>query len=737
MRSNYFKNRAQISGKFAKVYKEADIKLYNFYFMHTLSTPIKDVSKIGQAIASRLKRLGIETVEDLIFYFPFRYDDFSEVLKISELKPGIKATIQGKVDLIHNKRSPVKRKIITEAMITDETGAIKAVWFNQPFLTKTLLIGDKVFFAGKVDYDYFGIQMTSPSYEKLSYSKDTAHTGRLVPIYSITENLTQKQIRTLIKIVIEAVDGIKEYLPDEILEKYSFLDIKRAIREIHFPSSNKFLDEAKKRLKFDELFLLQFKSQILRYNLRKKKSIRLEFKEYEVVDFVKKFPFKLTDAQRKAAWEILKDLQREQPMNRLLEGDVGSGKTAVAAIAMYNAVLNSYQAVMMAPTEILASQHFNSLSKLFGKFGVKVGLLTRTERKLEIRNLKFENSSLNECGREKITKSKIIKIIKDGEVDIIIGTHALLQENVEFKNLALAIVDEQHRFGVQQRKMLREKSGDQNIMPHFLSMTATPIPRSLALTVYGDLDLSILDQMPIGRKKIITKVVASENRGKAYEFIRKQIEQGRQTFVICPLIDPSDKMGFKSVTEEYKKLNEEIFKDIKMGMLHGKMKSKEKEEIMARFLAQEIKILVSTSVVEVGVDVPNASVIMIEGADHFGLAQLHQFRGRVGRSEHQSYCFLFSNAVGQNSYERLAVLEQNNNGFELAEKDLAFRGPGQVYGIEQSGIPNLKIANFSDYDIIKKAKDEVEKIMKIDPSLEKWAVLREKVGKVADKTHLE
>ncbi|MFH1030854.1 MAG: ATP-dependent DNA helicase RecG, partial [bacterium] len=676
--------------------------------MFKLSTPVKDLSKIGQATASRLKKLGIETVEDLIFYFPFRYDDFSEVLKIGELKPGIKASVEGRIDLIHNKRSPVKKKIITEAMITDETGSIKAIWFNQPFLTKTLRIGDIVSLGGRVDYDYHGIQMTSPSYEKLGYSKETIHTGRLVPVYSITENLTQKQIRTLINIVIDAVEEIEEYLPNEISERYLFLDIKKAVREIHFPSSNKFLDEAKRRLKFDELFLLQLEAQILRSNLRQKKAVVLEFIESEVVDFVKKLPFRLTDAQRKAAWEILKDLQKEQPMNRLLEGDVGSGKTVVAAISMYNTVLNGYQAVMMAPTEILARQHFENFSKLFFGFGISIGLLTRTA--LEIRNWKLEIKD----EREKMTKSKFIKMIKEGEVDIVIGTHALLQEKVEFKDLALAIIDEQHRFGVEQRKTLREKSGDPNTMPHFLSMTATPIPRSLALTVYGDLDLSVLDEMPVGRKKIITKVVAPENRGKAYAFIKKQIFEGRQAFVICPLIDPSDKMGFKSVTEEYKKLDKEIFKDIAIGMLHGKMKSKEKEEVMAKFLAREIKILVSTSVVEVGVDVQNASVMMIEGADHFGLAQLHQFRGRVGRSEHQSYCLLFSDATGQNSHERLLALERSNNGFELAEKDLEFRGPGQVYGVEQSGIPDLKIASLSDYGIIKEAKKEAENLMKID-----------------------
>ncbi len=706
--------------------------------MYSLSTPVKDVSKIGQATASRLKKIGIEKVEDLIFYFPFRYDDFSEVLKIGNLKPGLRASIEGRVDLIQNKRSSVKRKIITEAMITDNTGTIKIVWFNQPFLTKTLRIGDKVFLAGRVDYDYYGIQMTSPAYEKIGYNKELVHTGRLVPIYSITENLTQKQIRTLIKIVIDVAKEIEEHLPAEILNKYNFISISQALYEIHFPVSLEIMEKAKKRLKFDELFLMQIEAQVLRYNLKQKKSIGLEFKEEKIVEFVKKLPFKLTDAQRKAAWEILKDLKENKPMNRLLEGDVGSGKTIVSAIAMYNTALNGFQSVLMAPTEILARQHFESISKLMNNFGVQTALLTRTERKVG-RIMNQESGSINseEAQTGKLTKAKILKLIKDGEIDIVIGTHALLQEDVEFKDLAFAIVDEQHRFGVGQRKILREKSGDIDTMPHFLSMTATPIPRSLALTVYGDLDLSILDQMPIGRKEIITKFVASENREKAYDFIKKEILKGRQAFVVCPLIDPSDKLGFKSVTEEYKKLNEEIFKEFKIGMLHGKLKSKEKEDLMKDFLEGETKILVSTSVIEVGVDVPNATVMMIEGADHFGLAQLHQFRGRVGRSEFQSYCFLFSSSNGQSSYERLSALEKSNNGFELAEKDLQFRGPGKVYGVAQSGIPDFKIATLSDYGIIKEAKAEAENLMKLDNTLSRWSVLKDKIERSVDKVHLE
>lgn len=711
--------------------------------MYSLFTPVKDISKIGQVTAGKLKKLGLETAGDLIFYFPFRYDNFSAILKINALKPGIMASVKGRIDLIENRRSPMKRKIITEAMISDETGTIKAVWFNQPFLTKTLRIGDYIFLAGRVDYDYYGIQMTSPSYEKPGYAKEPVHTGRIVPIYSLTENLTQKQIRTLINIVINLADEIEEFLPAEIILKYNFPSLSKSLREIHFPSDESFLAAAKRRLKFDELFLIQLQSQILKYNLKSKKARALPFKREDIISFVESLPFKLTEAQRKAAWEIFKDLEKSQPMNRLLEGDVGSGKTVVAAMVMYNTVLNKRQAVMMAPTEILARQHFKSISGLMNNFSVQIALLTRTGRELGgIKSGELQITNGKDGHEVKITKAKILSSLKGGEIDIVIGTHALLQEKVEFKNLGLAIIDEQHRFGVEQRKMLREKSGisaqsDKSTMPHFLSMTATPIPRSLALTIYGDLDLSILDEMPQDRKKIITKVVAAENRQKAYDFIKNQIKEGRQAFVICPLIDPSDNFGFKSVTQEYKRLNNEIFKDLSIGLLHGKLKPGEKDKVMEKFSKNEIQLLVSTSVVEVGVDIPNASVMMIEGADHFGLAQLHQFRGRVGRGTFQSYCLLFSESVSQNSYERLSALENSDNGFELAEKDLRFRGPGQVYGVKQSGIPELKIANMSDYDIIKKTKNEAQKIMEKDSTLESWPALKRKIEGTIKRVHLE
>jgi ATP-dependent DNA helicase RecG len=420
----------------------------------------------------------------------------------------------------------------------------------------------------------------------------------------------------------------------------------------------------------------------------------------------------------------LQDLAKNHPMSRLLEGDVGSGKTVVAAIGMLDAAKNGYQAVLMAPTEILAKQHFVTISRFLANNDVKISLITRSE--------KMRNWELGIGNSNKKFDSKFLIL----NSDIIIGTQALIQEKIEFKNLALAIVDEQHRFGVRQRKELQHKSGNQEIMPHFLSMTATPIPRSLALTLYGDLDLSIIDELPSGRKKIVTKVVAKGERVEAYDFIRQEIQSGRQVFFICPLIDPSDKLGVRSVKEEFERLNKEIFPEIPTGFLHGRIKPQEKEKIMQGFLQNKIKILVSTSVVEVGVDVPNASVMMVEGAERFGLAQLHQFRGRVGRSEYQSYCFLLTDSDSEIVKERLLALVESNDGFKLAEKDLRFRGPGEVFGTAQSGMPDLKLANLFDFVLIKQAREWVNNILKIDPDLNRYPALKAKLGEL-EAAHLE
>ncbi len=698
-----------------------------------LDINVTQLNRVGTALGKRLKHLGVDTVRDLLFYFPLRYEDFSQIVPIKNLVEGDQVTIKGRIELISNKRSPRKRMMITESVVADETGQIRIVWFGQPFIAKTLRVGDMVYFSGRVTGDMFGTQMVSPSYEKAKLSP--THTARIVPIYSLTSGMTQKQLRFLISQIIDLSKEIPEWLPEDLLEKADLMPLAEAIKAIHFPESSDEMKHAERRLKFDELFVLQLRAEMIRQSIKRSKAPKIQFKEEETKTFVSALPFALTKDQKVAAWEILQDMEKEEPMNRLLEGDVGSGKTVVAALSMYNAMLNAYQAVIMAPTEILAKQHFESLKKLLGGKAV-VGILTRTE-----------SGIMNpESGDISVSKSTCIELIKTGKVQVIVGTHALLTEAVQFQKLGLVIVDEQHRFGVGQRKMIREKSGMEGLVPHFLSMTATPIPRSFALSLYGDLDISIIKQMPAGRKVIKTRLVDPHNREKAYQFIQEQVKQGRQVFVVCPLIalkdkgdetkDPIADFGTfnekKTVMDEYEKLSQKIFPHLRVGFLHGKLKSKEKDETMGRFAAGELDILVSTSVVEVGVNIPNASVMMIEGAERFGLAQLHQFRGRVGRSDHQSYCFLFTDSDSEIARARLEYFEQTTDGFALAEYDLDTRGPGEVYGTSQSGMMNLRLATMKDRELIKLAREVARGI-----DFEKYASLKNKVKEWEGLVHLE
>jgi ATP-dependent DNA helicase RecG len=713
--------------------------------MLTLNTDITKINRVGATTANRLKRLGLSTVYDLLLYFPFRYDDFRTLTPIEKLQPGQSVNIVGQIELIQNKRSPRKRMYITEALVKDQTETIKIIWFNQPFIARNLRVGDMVSLAGKVEDDFGGLVMKSPTYEKINLphpipplirggnKREGYHTQGLVPNYHLTANITQKQLRFIIKQIINIAGQIKDWLPVEIKNRQKLLFLNQAIKKIHFPANFNDIEQARCRLSYNELFLLQLQSQLIKLELKSSQADTVPFREKATKKFVASLPFILTNDQKKAAWEILKDLAKNKPMARLLEGDVGSGKTVVAVMAMLNTALSKKQSILMVPTEILAQQHFNSINKMLAKTKIKIGLLTRSAKCLNT--------------QDKITKSKLLELIKANDVKIIIGTHALIQEKVEFKNLTLAIIDEQHRFGVEQRKMLVKKSSSPlsltrrgaggEVMPHLLSMTATPIPRSLALALYGDLDISIIKQMPKGRKTIITQVVPEKKRAKAYNFISQQIKNNRQVFVICPLIDFSDKLGVKSVKEEFVKLNEQIFPDLAIGFLHGRMKSKEKETVMQNFLAKKIKILVTTSVVEVGVDVPNATIMMIEGADRFGLAQLHQFRGRVGRAEHQSYCFLFTDSIVEKSLKRLQALVDCFDGFALAKMDLKFRGPGEVYGTTQKGFPQFKIATLFDYELMKQARDEATKIINQNPSLTNWPVLKEKIKKRNQTVHLE
>jgi len=711
----------------------------------TFTTPIKNLPRVGPIYVEKLKKLGLKTVYDLLFYFPFRYDDFSEVLPISELenKEGQAVSIRGKIMDIQNIRTKWKKMNLTEAIIEDESSCIKAIWFNQPFLIRNLKTGMNVSLSGKVTYTRDGLQLSNPAYEILGRDRELTHTARLVPVYHETEGLSSRWLRLHLKPLLRLAEELNDWLPSEIIKSQNLISLSEAVKKIHFPASENEAAQAKKRLAFNELFVIQLFIQKQRKNWQKNKAIQIEFKgkvEEKIKQFISRLPFKLTNTQRIAAWQILKDLNKPEPMNRLLEGDVGSGKTLVALIASLAVATKKdkvgYQTAIMAPTEILAHQHFKEAKERFKDFRIRIGLLTANNIESQfLGGNKDSNSS-------KLKKSELIEKIKNGEVDIIIGTHALLQEKVSFKNLALIVIDEQHRFGIEQRSELQQKvigtkNGLEAIVPHLLTMTATPIPRTLALSIYGDLDLSILDEMPLGRREIITKLVAPANRKKAYQFIAEQIKKGRQAFVICPLIDESDKLEVKSAIQEYEKLSKKIFPDLKIGLLHGKLKPKEKEAVMKKFSEGKVNILVSTSVVEVGIDIPNASVMMIEDSDRFGLAQLHQFRGRVGRSKHQSFCFLFTDSTAQKTHRRLKALLKNSSGFELAEQDLKIRGPGELAGVRQSGLPDLAMTSLSDIELIKQARSEASRILDKNADLKSYPKLLSKLESFRERVHFE
>ncbi|MBN2884690.1 ATP-dependent DNA helicase RecG [Patescibacteria group bacterium] len=685
-----------------------------------LSVPLSALNRVGNSTAQHLKKLGLETVQDLLFYFPFRYDDFSQTTPINKVIAGQSVSISGTIELIQNKRSFRQKRQLTEALVSDESGTIKVIWFNQPFIAQNLKPGDLVSLAGKTAESYGQLSLVSPQYEKTS-DKQLIHTQGLVPVYSLTSSITEKQLRFLIKQALPAATKIEEWLPADILKKLDLLPIAEAIKQAHFPQNLKEAQKARQRLGFDELFLRQLRSQTLKYQLQNKPAPKVPFQEILTRQFVNRLPFTLTAGQKQAAWEILQDINRNSPMSRLLEGDVGSGKTVVAAMALFNVAINKYQGALMAPTEILASQHYSSISKLLVPFNTKLALLTGSQAEAN-----FELPKKKDERRQKIIN----------EAEIIIGTQALIQ-NYNIPRLALVIVDEQHRFGVRQRHKLQQ-SGE--LWPHFLSMTATPIPRSLALAIYGDLNLSLIKELPKNRKSIITKIISEDNRQQAYDFILQKINLSQQAFIICPLVDESDKLGVKSATSEYKHLKNEIFPQLNIGLIHGRLKSAEKEKIMKEFTEGKINILVATAVVEVGVNVPNASVMLIEGAERFGLAQLHQFRGRVGRGDQQSYCLLLASNDQQNPKTalRLQALSKYNDGLSLAKMDLKLRGAGDLYGLVQSGFPELKIASLFDHELIKKAQTAAAEIINRDPDLSKYPLIKKRLLTNKDnEAHLE
>lgn len=712
-----------------------------------LQTPIEKIPKIGRVFQKRLKKLGIKTVNDLLFHFPHRYQDFSKIIKISEVKYGQDCCLLGEISEIENIKTKKKKMILTQAIIKDKSGAILAVWFNQPYLIRVLKPKDKICLAGKVALSKEGLYLSNPAYEKLPLRIEEKtsflHTGRIIPVYPETEGLSSRWLRMIIRPLLNQIkEKIKETLPEKIIKENQLLGIKKAIFQIHFPDSLELARSAQQRFSFEELFYIQLYVLNQRLKLNQNRAPVIPLNLSTLKELIKNLPFNLTDAQKKSTWQILKDLQKSRPMNRLLQGEVGSGKTVVATLAALNVIKAGWQVALMAPTEILAKQHFKTVWETLKNFKINIGLLTSKEDKFFSKKLK--NESLE------ISRSKLLEKVKEGQIDFLIGTHALIQDQVKFKKLALVIVDEQHRFGVEQRQKLtlKEVEPDQlPLTPHLLSMTATPIPRTLALTLYGDLDLSLLNELPKGRKKIITKVIAPKDRKKAYQFIRREIKKGRQVFVICPRIEAqsskSQKEGAlswaeaKAVKQEYEKLSQKIFPDLKVSMLHGKMTPKEKEKIMRDFKNKKIDLLVSTSVIEVGIDVPNASLMMIEGAERFGLSQLHQFRGRVGRSEHQSFCFLFTDSPAKKTRQRLEALISCQDGFKLAEKDLEIRGPGDFSGTRQWGIPDLAMSALKDLSLVEKTRQAAKEILIEDPNLKKYFYLKEKLKRFKERVHLE
>lgn len=663
-----------------------------------LAQPVTTVKKVGPKMAEKLQKLGVETVLDLLYLFPRRYDDYTLMKPINRLQYGEYVTIIGTIWQTKARRSR-NNQVVVQSIINDGTGSVQATWFNQPWLTNKLSAGTQIVISGKVDEFLGRLVFNSPEWEPLEL--DPLRTRRIVPVYPLTEGLSSHKIRDIVKTAVSFwAPRVPDPLPREISRRQKLYPLSEALQQIHFPDSQTTLHDARRRLAFDELFLLQLGMQNQRNHWRSQAGNPIEVIPGHLIRFRNALPYMLTNAQTRVIDEILEDISRDVPMNRLLQGDVGSGKTVIAAAAMYSTVGAGAQAALMAPTEILAEQHYNSLKSLLSPMGVAMALLTGSTPSAE--------------------KDQIYAGLADGSIAIVIGTHALIQKGVAFKNLALAVIDEQHRFGVDQRGELRQKGvqgDDGHINPHLLVMSATPIPRTLALSLYGDLDLSILDEMPPGRQEIKTRWLRSSERERAYSFTRDQVAKGRQAYLIFPLVEESDKIEAKAAVDEYDILQANVFPDLKLGLVHGRLKSAEKEAAMRAFYAGETDILIATSVIEVGVDVPNSTVMVIEGANRFGLAQLHQFRGRVGRGEHQSYCILVADDGTTEAEERLKALEESNDGFVLAEKDLELRGPGEFFGRRQSGLPELQLASLLDMEMLQIAREEAIRLFEIDPQL--------------------
>ena len=637
---------------------------------------LERVKGVGPRSAEQFAAAGIHTVGDLLHFLPRKYEDFSEVTPITSIAPG-KVTIRARCEKIETR--PVRRGMkITTATLADATGKVQAVWFNQPYRAAQLKGGDEFFFSGVFEFAYNRYQLTNPSAEKVS---DTPiQTDRILPVYPAIAGLKTQLVRKILHELRPLMRMLPDTLPEEIIRQYDLIHYSDALLGLHFPETLQQTKEARQRFAFEELFQLLLASQLNKQENAQLTGWRIPFTQPIVKQFVSKLPFTLTAAQRVAAWDILQDFEKPEPMNRLLQGDVGSGKTVVAGLAARQAAYEGFQTAIMAPTEILAQQHAETLDTLLHPFGVRVGVLTGSVK-----------------GKP---RQELLRAIEQGQVDIVVGTHALIQSTVTFKRLGFVVIDEQHRFGVAQRQALLSKS---ERMPHLLAMTATPIPRSLALTVYGELDISVLNEKPADRKPISTKIWSPNSRAQLYQEIDREIAKGRQVYVVCNRIEESPEGDRKSVEAEYKRLHQGVFKHRTIGLLHGKMNSQEKEAVMHDFSEGTIDILVSTTVIEVGVNIPNATVMLIEDGDHFGLAQLHQLRGRVGRSGHQSYCYIVP-SDSKAPTRRLREIEKSNDGFYLAEVDLQLRGPGELYGRAQHGALNLQVATLGDTHQIQQAQ---------------------------------
>ena len=700
----------------------------------TVDSPVDRLRGVDSKTAARFNRLDVQSVRDLLYLFPRRHVDYSNFAKIAELLPGEERTLVADVWDVHEVTGGFQgRRKDTEAVLSDETGNIRVIWFGQRYLARTLKPNTRIAVSGKPDVFRGQLVLESPEYELLEQGQPPIHTSRLVPVYPLTEGLTGRNLRRITwQVIQEWLGGVDELLPEELLTRTEMMPLPEAIQQAHYPQDLGKWEAARRRLAFDELFTLQL--AVLRRRQHQSQDVRgvaIGAQPGIVEAFASSLPFQLTGAQKKCIQEITSDMERgTPPMNRLLQGEVGSGKTVVALAALLKVAADGFQGAVMVPTEVLAEQHFQTVSRLLHGMARPVQSDHLVSVYLESMGRPVSVGLLTGSTRQS-WKRELTQMAAEGTLDILIGTHALIQSGVSLPRLALAVTDEQHRFGVLQRSALRQRGLES---PHNLIMSATPIPRTLTLTLYGDLDISTIDELPVGRQEVSTRWLPPERRQAAYGFIRKEVQEGRQAFVICPLVEESEVIEAKAATDEHQRLSSDVFPDLKLGLLHGRMPSKDKERVMRRFRDGDLDILVSTAVVEVGIDVGNATVMMIEGADRFGLAQLHQFRGRVGRGDYKSYCMLLSDAPSDVAKERLSALEEIHDGFHLAEVDLELRGPGDFFGTRQSGLPNLRMAHLSDRQLLESAREEATKVMEKDPDLKarKHASLASQVARFLD-----